>query len=217
LSYDSLFFADFINEALKKLRFKGNSALDIGCGVGILTFVVRNFCDEAIGLDLNSNAVQMAQLNAELNQISSCRFINESFENIKKERFDLIISNPPFIHYPLRSIGPLDSDGGKPYGLGVTIKIIKQLPELLNEKGRAYILTRSPVFNGGKDYLLNELPNILPENFGWKYHFISDSIDALKILDIEGFRHIVVEIIKGEPTQRRKITKSYLYRKMNLF
>jgi len=221
LSYDSLFFAEFIDTVLKKLRFKGESALDIGCGVGILTLAARNFCHDAIGLDLNPNAVQMAQLNAELNQISGCKFINESFENFKGMQFDLIISNSPFIHYPISSGGPLDSDGGKPYGLGITIKIIQKLPELLNEKGRAYILTKSPILKSGGEFLSKELPKILPDNFGWRYYHISDSVDLPTRSDfdgnVEGYYHIIVEIINGDPTQRKKISHPYVYRKTNLF
>jgi SAM-dependent methyltransferase len=221
LSYDSLFFADFIEDKLKNIHFEGKTALDIGCGIGILTFAARNFCNNVIGIDLNPNAVQMAQLNAELNQVSGCEFINESFDNFEGGRFDLIISNPPFIHYPSSSGGPLDSDGGAPYGLGITLKIIQNIPEMLNNRGRAFILTKTPALKSEEDYLSTELSKILPENFGWRYYYISDSADLLprtSIADnIEGYHHIIVEIISGNPTQRIKVNHSYLYRKTHLF
>jgi len=40
----------------------------------------------------------------------------------------------------------LDSNGGEPYGLGITLDIIKQLKKFLSNDGKAFILTKTPIF-----------------------------------------------------------------------
>jgi len=220
LSFDSIFFAEFLEEQIKKQAISGKTALDICCGVGILAFVMSRYFDETCGLDLNPSSVHLAQMNAELNGIKNCQFINESIRNIPKKQFDLITANPPFIHYPQKTAGPLDSDGGEPYGLGVTLEIIQQLPELLNVNGRAFVLTRSP-FVKGNDLLFCKLSNLLPEEFSWTYHDLSDSVGPLVAFEaengIESYHHVIVEIIRDNLNQRRRMTYPFFYRKVHLF
>ncbi len=220
LSFDSIFFAEFLEEQIKKQTISGKIALDIGCGVGILAFVISRYFDETCGLDLNPSSVHLAQINAELNGIKNCQFFNESFRNLPKKPFDLITANPPFIYYPTKTPGPLDSDGGEPYGLGITLEIIRHLPERLNKNGRAYVLTRSPIVKGN-DFLFCELSSFLPGDFSWIYHDLSDSVGSLESFEVEegveSFHHVIIEFIRDDRNQRKKVTYPFFYRKMNLF
>lgn len=220
ISYDSLFFAEFLTKQLEKNEFNYKSSLDIGCGVGIISFIISKYCSEVCGLDLNPSSINLAQLNAELNKVTNCQFIIESFMSLRKQSYDLITANPPFIHYPDTSSGPLDSDGEEPYGLGITMKIIQKIPELLKEEGIAFILTRSPVISG-KDFLFSELSDQLPEGFSWVYHDLSDSVGSLESFEefegIESYRHVIVEIINDGKKNQKKVTYPFFYRRTNLF
>ena len=74
--------------------------LDIGCGSGILSlFCATKYPDSNItALDLNEAAVSLTQLNFVNNNIANVvEVICEDFSQFEtKDRFDLIISNPPY-------------------------------------------------------------------------------------------------------------------------
>lgn len=218
LSYDSLYFASFLACRLKALSFKGNSALDICCGVGIQAFIASSFCQNILGIDINPNAVDLANINGSINNFSGCIFRKGRLFEGLSNRFDLIISNPPFIYLKNEDVAMTDSDGKEPFGVGITLEIIKALPDFLNEEGRGFMITRSPVFNTG-DYLFNELPKWLPRDFGYHYYYISDSISPLDLFERErgimGYRHVIIEILKGN--DHKFVRSSYWHRNTSLF
>lgn len=92
---DTIFLYNFIS----KLDIKG-SVLDIGSGCGILGLLIkRDFPD--IGLtqiEIQDKYAKLSRQNAAINHIESnviCEdFLNFNFE----EKFDFIITNPPFYH-----------------------------------------------------------------------------------------------------------------------
>ncbi|MEP0356444.1 peptide chain release factor N(5)-glutamine methyltransferase [Paraglaciecola sp.] len=74
--------------------------LDLGTGTGAiaLSLATENKHWSIIGLDKNSEAVSLARQNAKNNQLSDIEFIQSDwFSSIEEQRFDLIISNPPYI------------------------------------------------------------------------------------------------------------------------
>ena len=84
-----------IKEIFKKTNLK---ILDIGCGSGVIGITLKRFFpdSEVTLLDISKEALKVAQenakqLNADVNFIES-----DVFENVK-ERYDVIISNPPYI------------------------------------------------------------------------------------------------------------------------
>lgn len=220
LSYDSLFFADFIRDQLDKRKFRGQNGLDICCGVGILSLVMSRYCTRICGVDLNPASINLAQMNAELHEIVNCEFFNKSFQECNNNLFDLVVANPPFIHFPKVVSGPLDSDGGEPYGLGITIEIIHKIPHLLKKSGRAYILTRSPIING-IDFLYEHMLTLLPDGFSYTYHDLSDSIGSHELDSnaggIECFHHVIIDIVHKQYNHRKKITYPFLFRNTHLF
>lgn len=94
-----------IREVNKEI-FKGAKILDIGTGSGIIPCMVgkyskeKNLDVEILGVDISNGAIHIALDNVKkLNLIRTCIFRkSDLFSNIRSdEKFDIIVSNPPYI------------------------------------------------------------------------------------------------------------------------
>lgn len=74
--------------------------LDLGTGTGAIALALAKEFPNAhvLGVDLIPQAVELANSNKVKNQLSNVEFLQSSwFEHVPNERFDLIVSNPPYI------------------------------------------------------------------------------------------------------------------------
>ncbi|WP_027128673.1 peptide chain release factor N(5)-glutamine methyltransferase [Fusobacterium perfoetens] len=74
--------------------------LDIGTGSGAIAISLAKLYPNAkvIGVDISSEALEIANKNKELNNTINVEFIlSDVFEKISEKDFDLIVSNPPYI------------------------------------------------------------------------------------------------------------------------
>ena len=74
--------------------------LDIGTGSGCILLSLlkerKNF--KGVGIDVSKNALKVAQINAKIHHLENrVKFINSSVDNFLKGKYDLIVSNPPYI------------------------------------------------------------------------------------------------------------------------
>ncbi len=77
------------------------AALDLGTGCGIQAMHAARHSDHVIATDISVRALELAGLNAQLNGIRNIEFrLGSLFEPVAGERFDHIISNPPFVITP---------------------------------------------------------------------------------------------------------------------
>ncbi len=84
---------------LKELRKKNISILDIGTGTGCIALALAQAMPESTitAIDINPQALALAQENAAKNGITNVNFVRSNlFENVAGS-FDLIVSNPPYI------------------------------------------------------------------------------------------------------------------------
>lgn len=89
---DSIFLYRFI----ASFRPRG-SLLDVGCGVGILSLLVtRDFQTETVIIDKQESMLRYAQHNFTLNGLHVTAHLGDFVAMEEGERFDTIISNPPF-------------------------------------------------------------------------------------------------------------------------
>ncbi len=87
-----------VEEALKRLR-EGASVLDMCTGSGCIIISLAKCVklSAAVGVDVSAEALKVAETNAKRNE-ASVNFVKSNlFENVSKERYDMIVSNPPYI------------------------------------------------------------------------------------------------------------------------
>ena len=75
--------------------------LDIGSGTGAISIAIANELKSSsvTGIDINEKAIELANENKTLNKIKNINFVKSNlFENLDKDfKYDLIVSNPPYI------------------------------------------------------------------------------------------------------------------------
>ena len=131
-------------EIAKKTRAK--KILDLCTGSGAIAVSLAKYIDncEVTALDISPKALEIAKLNAKNNEVENKITFIESdiFENLPLEKYDIIVSNPPYIKKEI--IKTLNKDvqreprialDGGDDGLDFYRKIIKEAYEYLKFKG----------------------------------------------------------------------------------
>ncbi|MEO6191086.1 MAG: methyltransferase [Saprospiraceae bacterium] len=81
-------------------RKKFNNVLDVGTGMGIVSFILAhsNPIAQILGIDRSSEAISLAELSKSLNAgFDNVQFLNVDLNNfMPSSKFDLIVSNPPY-------------------------------------------------------------------------------------------------------------------------
>jgi len=89
---DSIFLYDFISTFKPK-----GTLLDVGCGVGIISLLLtRDFGTETSIIDKQEKMLVYARHNFALNGLQVKSHLGDFTELMTKDRFDYIVSNPPF-------------------------------------------------------------------------------------------------------------------------
>ncbi|MGW0037246.1 DUF7782 domain-containing protein [Gordonia sp. NPDC003376] len=128
------------------IRDKVGAALDLGTGCGIQAVHMNSHCESIVATDTNPRALALAAATARLNGMSWDLREGSLFEPVAGERFDLIVSNPPFV------VG----SGGQDYiyrdsgmaGDTICADLIRHLPEHLTDGGTAQLLANWIVREG---------------------------------------------------------------------
>ena len=137
-----------IEATLKLFRNKDYAnILDIGVGSGciLLSILKEKPCFYGKGVDISSKSISLSKLNAKkLSLENRVKFIKTDVDNFCLGKYDLIISNPPYINSnkikylekDVREFEPkLALDGGLD-GTFKTLKIIKKASTLLKSNGK---------------------------------------------------------------------------------
>ena len=124
---DTFFLADNIeNES-------GNMALDIGCGSGYLTKILKNSFNLVIGTDISYNTLR--NQNYKVENVICC-----NSADALQVKFDLIICNLPYL--ATDEIIDVATDGGKD-GLELPIEIISSALNHISNNGKFLFVTSS--------------------------------------------------------------------------
>ena len=116
-------------------------ALDLGTGSGIQALHLAREAEEVVATDISTRALEFAAMTAGLNEVALDLRLGSLFEPVAGERFDRIVSNPPFVITP-RRVGVPEyeyRDGGR-VGDALLAEVIAGLPEHLAPGGVAQLL-----------------------------------------------------------------------------
>jgi len=130
-----------------KTQDKQVSILDLCTGSGAIAIVIKKETNAKVSAaDISVNAIEIAKQNANLNNAEIEFFVSDLFKNLANKKFDIIVSNPPYIES--RVIETLDKevrdnepilalDGGDD-GLNFYRKIVDEADKHLNKNGKLY-------------------------------------------------------------------------------
>lgn len=142
------------------VRERCGDALDLGCGCGTHALIAAGHCDRVTALDINPRAVALARFNARLNGLHHVDCLQgDLFQPVEGRRFDLIVTNPPFVISPESRY--IYRDGGLP-GDALCRRIVEQAPKFLNDGGICQMLCNSaePSDRDWRDRLASWFANI---------------------------------------------------------
>ena len=135
-----------VEQTLKLIkRDQTKKILDIGVGSGCLTISIlkeRPYC-KCDAIDVSKKALKLAKMNANLHQLADrIKFYKSDVDNFCNDKYDLIISNPPYIKkHKIKYLGVINFepkialDGGLD-GLEVIRKVISKSKYLLKRNGK---------------------------------------------------------------------------------
>jgi methylase of polypeptide subunit release factors len=121
---------------------KVDSVLDLGTGCGIQALHAARHARRVVATDISARALELASFNAALNGVSTIKFRSGSlYEPVAGERFDRIVSNPPFVITPRREGVPSYEyrDGGL-VGDALVASVLSAAAEHLEPGGVAQLL-----------------------------------------------------------------------------
>jgi len=124
--------------------------LDIGTGSGciILSILAERKKCVGDGIDISKKAIKLAKINAKIQHIDNrIRFFNSDVDNFYGDKYDFIVSNPPYIKF--HEINGLDYDvkhyepkialNGGIDGYSKIRLVIKKSSILIKKKGKLFL------------------------------------------------------------------------------
>ena len=156
-----------VEQALKITRNKSKlRVLDIGIGSGCILLSLmkekKNFY--GVGIDISQKCINISKTNAyNLSIINRLKLFNSCIDNFKYGKYDLVISNPPYINK--FDIKYLDKDvinfepklalNGGLDGISEIRKVIKKTSELIKKNGKFILEIGFDQKNKVKELLIN--------------------------------------------------------------
>ena len=118
--------------------------LDCGCNNGaLMLYLSRGKFKELIGIDIFAEALEVAQINMELNGVENYRLLNMDISDFK-ETVDVIVCNPPYFNFDneqnknnntyLEKSRHLDKEG--------LLEFFRAFKRILKPQGRIYLVYR---------------------------------------------------------------------------
>jgi methylase of polypeptide subunit release factors len=131
------------------VRREVESALDLGTGQGIHALLAATHARRVTAVDVNPRALRFAAFNVLLNERPEVELLEgDLFAPIAGRRFDLVVSNPPYVISPERRLAYRDSGLG---GDAFCEALVRGAPAHLHEGGLAHLLV-SWTHQAGEDW-----------------------------------------------------------------
>lgn len=193
VSADAVFFGPDTYRYVKAIRshIAANPqpmrrALDIGCGSGAAGIVVAKTwpsCD-VLMTDVNEVALRLSRVNSNFAATKNCLSINSNLFERVDGKFDLIMSNPPYLNDPMER---RYRHGGGALGSELSIKIVETSLSRLAPLGTLLLYTGSPIIDG-QDTFCGAITRLLSQtSFDWSYEEIDPDVFGEE-LDTSAYR-----------------------------
>ena len=135
-----------VDELIKMYQGKSISILDIGSGSGCIIISLLNYLKKSsgVGIDISKNAIVMAKKNSKKFELQNrLKFFNKSFVDIFNKKFDLIVSNPPYVvrkdikklSDDIKKFEPIIALDGGNDGLDLIKKVIYKSKDIIKYNG----------------------------------------------------------------------------------
>ena len=116
------------------------SIIDLGTGSGCIAISLKKNLDATVdALDISKDALELAKINAQKNN-TEINFINDDMTTYQEKKYDIIISNPPYIRFdePIMDIvknnEPSIALYAKEDGLYYYRKILENIKNITDDK-----------------------------------------------------------------------------------
>lgn len=138
------------------------NVLDLCAGSGIQGFnICSGTSSKLTSVEINDNAYAALVINSKVNNVNNITLLGDLYKNIVEERFDCIVSNPPYVPTPKGLEFPMCGDGGED-GLQIAKRIIEGYDKYLAYGGYAYMVLEC-IGDDDKPYIIDMYRNILKE------------------------------------------------------
>ena len=174
-----------VEKIIKIYKGKKISILDIGTGSGCILISLLDELKNSngVGIDISKKALIVAKKNARNHNLAhKIKFIHKPLTNIFNIKFDLVVSNPPYIkksdlknlQEDIKMYEPLVALDGGNDGLDVIKKVIYKAKYILKIRGKLALEI------GNEQYL--EVSKILKRNNFRIEHYIKDYKENIRCL-----------------------------------
>ncbi len=138
---------ELVENALKDIN-ENSEVLDMCTGSGAIAIAIKKLTNAKVtAVDISDKAIELAKSNASKNNVEIEFVLSDMFESLGERKFDVIISNPPYIKHDdiqtldkeVKSFEPiLALDGGND-GLDYYRKIFQNASKYLKNCGVLYL------------------------------------------------------------------------------
>ena len=156
-----------VDKLIKKYKNKKSiSILDVGTGTGCIIISLMSELNNAlgVGIDISHKAIEIAKKNAICHCVNTkIKFLSTSFSNYFNKKFDVIVSNPPYISRrefqclseDIKKFEPrIALDGGND-GLDLIKKVIYKTKDILKLNGTLALEIGNKQFKNVSKLLIN--------------------------------------------------------------
>lgn len=138
---------EILTEEVSRIA-EGKRVLDLCTGTGCILLSLAKLCrlKRAVGTDISKEAVETAKRNAVRLGVDAEFYCGDLFQAVPEEKFDIIVSNPPYIPSAVistlmpevREHEPMSALDGDADGLKFYREIINNAKQYLTKEGRIF-------------------------------------------------------------------------------
>ena len=185
---DTYRFARLIESVVARMdASKPARIVDIGCGSGVggLYALQCRGCagDRLVLADVNDRALRFAQANAALQHAARVEFIDSDVFAAIDGRFDLILTNPPYMADPQHRAY---RDGGGAHGEALSLRILRESLDRLAPGGYLALYTGAAVVRGVDVFQAAAKPLLMASGVHWSYSELDPDVFGEE-LDTSGY------------------------------